>query len=92
MNSLDNSYFLIIGAGLNFSSLYCVGATSATTYAIVGTLNKIPVTIIGYFIFDAKITNNGLIFIALASLGGLLYGYTKLPKPKKEVLPSSGRK
>jgi GDP-mannose transporter len=57
-----------------------VGATSATTYAIVGTLNKIPVTVIGYFVFNAKISNEGLIFVALASAGGLLYGYAKLPK------------
>lgn len=74
----------LLGAGLNFASLYCVGSTSATTYAIVGTLNKIPVTILGYFLFDAHITDEGLMFIGFATLGGLLYGYAKLPKDKVE--------
>ncbi len=70
----------LLGAALNFASLYCVGSTSATTYAIVGTLNKIPVIFLGYFLFDTHITDEGLIFIAFATLGGVLYGYTKLPK------------
>ena len=73
----------LLGAGLNFASLYCVGSTSATTYAIVGTLNKIPVTFLGYFLFGANLTNEGLMFVAFATLGGVLYGYAKLPRGKK---------
>ena len=80
---LINTLAGLLGAGLNFASLYCVGSTSATTYATVGTLNKIPVTLIGYFLFDARITSEGLMFIAFASLGGLLYGYAKLPSAPK---------
>ena len=30
-----------LGFYLNFASLWCVGSTSATTYAIVGSLNKV---------------------------------------------------
>lgn len=72
----------LLGAGLNFSSLWCVSATSATTYSIVGTLNKIPVTILGYCLFDTVITKDGLAFITVASVGGILYGISKLP-PRK---------
>ena len=77
---LVNTLAGLLGAALNFASLYCVGSTSATTYAIVGTLNKIPVTFLGYFLFDTHISNEGLMFIAFATFGGILYGYAKLPK------------
>lgn len=69
-----------IGFGLNFASLWCVSSTSATTYAIVGTLNKIPITVLGYFLFDTVISSAGAVFIFMATLGGMLYGYAKLPK------------
>jgi hypothetical protein len=45
-----------VGFFLNFAQLWCVGATSATTYAIIGTLNKIPITFVGHAIFHTKIT------------------------------------
>jgi GDP-mannose transporter len=82
MNSqfiLMNTIAGCLGAGLNFASLWCVSATSATTYAIVGTLNKIPVTILGFYLFETAITREGIIFISMATLGGVIYGYSKLP-------------
>ncbi len=69
----------IFGVCLNFSSLWCVGITSATTYAIVGSLCKIPITILGFLLFDVQVTDKGVAFIVLGTLGGLLYGYSKLP-------------
>lgn len=65
----------IAGFYLNFASLWCVSATSATTYAIVGSLNKVPITVLGFFLFHAKMTRNGVIYVVLATLGGYLYGY-----------------
>ena len=75
----------LLGFYLNFASLWCVAATSATTYAIVGSLNKIPVTIFGFVAFNAKVTNEGLVFITMATLGGLLYAYAKLPIREKII-------
>ena len=46
----------IIGFYLNFASLWCIGNTSATTYAIVGTFNKVPVTILGQLLIINFIT------------------------------------
>ena len=37
----------VIGFGLNIASFYCVQQTSAVTYAIIGTLNKIPLIFVG---------------------------------------------
>jgi len=70
----------LLGFYLNFSSLWCVSATSATTYAVVGSLNKIPTTVLGFILFDVHLTKQGVYFITLATVGGGLYAYAKLPK------------
>ena len=72
----------ICGFGLNFASLWCVSSTSATTYAIVGSLNKIPVTILGFLIFGAHMTNSGILFLCMATLGGFMFAYSKLSTDK----------
>ena len=71
-----------IGFYLNFASLWCVAATSATTYAIVGSLNKVPITVLGFIFFDTKMTTEGILFISLATCAGFLYAYSKLPGTK----------
>lgn len=72
----------ICGFGLNFASLWCVSSTSATTYAIVGSLNKIPVTVLGFLIFGAHMTTNGILFLCMATLGGFMFAYSKLSLDK----------
>ena len=67
-----------LGFYLNFSSLWCISTTSATTYAIVGSLNKIPITLIGFVFFNAHMTSEGIWFVCIATLGGFLYAYSKL--------------
>jgi len=70
----------LLGFYLNFSSLWCVSATSATTYAIVGSLNKVPITVLGFMLFDVQMTREGVYFVTLATIGGFMYAYSKLPK------------
>jgi GDP-mannose transporter len=72
----------VCGFGLNFASLWCVSSTSATTYAIVGSLNKIPVTLLGFVLFHAKMTTEGIIFLCMATLGGFMFAFSKLPAMK----------
>jgi GDP-mannose transporter len=76
-----NTFAGIIGFYLNFASLWCVSATSATTYAIVGSLNKVPITVLGFVLFNAKMTTYGILYVVLATLGGYLYGYAKFTQP-----------
>ena len=45
-----------------------------------GSLNKIPITFLGFVVFHAKMTEQGITYISLASLGGLIYGYAKIMK------------
>lgn len=72
----------VLGFFLNFASLWCVSETSASTYAITGSLCKIPVTVLGVVLFNATISEKGATFIAMAIFGGLIYAYAKLPARK----------
>ena len=72
----------VLGFYLNFASLWCVSANNATTYAVVGSLNKVPITVLGFLVFNAKMTSEGIVFIAMATAGGFLYAYSKLPPSK----------
>ena len=76
-----------LGFYLNFASLWCVSTTSATTYAIFGSLNKVPITVLGFFLFDAALTREGVWGIIIATCGGFLYAYSKIrgAKPKAKT-------
>lgn len=67
-----------MGFFLNFAALNCVSATGPTTYAVVGSLNKVPVALLGYFMFDSIITRQTWFFICVSLCGGFLYSYAKI--------------
>jgi GDP-mannose transporter len=67
-----------MGFFLNLASLWCVGSTSATTYALVGSVNKIPVSLLGVLLFDAVVTSQSAAYIAVSMAGGFIYTYVKL--------------
>jgi GDP-mannose transporter len=68
------------GFFLNVASLWCLGSVSATTYAIVGSLNKVPIIILGHIIYGDLVTTEGAGFVALAVAGALLYSLAKLER------------
>ena len=73
-----NMFAGLVGFFLNLAALQCVAVTGPTTYAIVGSLNKVPVSILGYLLFDNLITNETWFFIGVSMMGGFLYSYAKL--------------
>jgi GDP-mannose transporter len=73
-----NFFAGLVGFLLNFASLNCVSLTGPTTYAIIGSLNKVPIAILGYFIFDSTISKDTWFFISVSMAGGFLYSYSKL--------------
>lgn len=81
----QNIFAGFVGFFLNFASLNCVAATGPTTYAIVGSLNKIPVTILGYWLFDNIITPETWFFIGVSMCGGFLYSYAKIQTGRKRM-------
>lgn len=78
-----NIFAGFVGFFLNFSSLHCVSVTGPTTYAILGSLNKVPVSILGYFLFDSAISAQEWFFIGVSMVGGFLYSYAKLKLESK---------
>lgn len=65
------------GFALSLASFVCVKATSPTTYSMVGSLNKIPLTFIGWVVFGASFTTLGVLSILISLAGGVLYTYCK---------------
>lgn len=80
---LKNSFAGFVGFFLNFASLNFVSCTGPTTYAIVGSLNKIPTAILGSVIFNAEITPESCFFIGVSMCGGFLYSYAKIRSAMK---------
>ena len=75
---LKNAFAGFVGFFLNFASLNCVAAAGPTTYAIVGSLNKVPVALLGFFFFRSPMTNETAFFICVSLCGGFLYSYAKI--------------
>ena len=73
-----NAFAGFVGFFLNFASLNCVAAAGPTTYAIVGSLNKVPVALLGFFFFRTPMTQETAFFIAVSLCGGFLYSYAKI--------------
>ncbi|CAB1118787.1 unnamed protein product [Ectocarpus sp. CCAP 1310/34] len=77
-----------LGAGaagffLNFAALWCVSATSATTYAVVNTVNNFPVSILGYYLLPgARISHQQWEFIVVNIVGGFIYSAAKIKEQK----------
>ena len=83
--ALKNVFAGFVGFFLNFASLTCVAATGPTTYAIIGSLNKVPVAILGYILFDNIITTETWFFISVSMAGGFLYSYAKIQASQKKA-------
>lgn len=80
-----NVFAGFIGFFLNFASLNCVAATGPTTYAIVGSINKVPVAFLGYALFDSLITKETWGYIGVSMCGGFLYSYAKVSSSRKNA-------
>ena len=76
--AFKNLFAGFVGFFLNFASLNCVQATGPTTYAILGSLNKVPVAFLGYALFDSVIDSETWCYIAVSLCGGFLYSYAKI--------------
>jgi GDP-mannose transporter len=80
-----NIFAGLVGFFLNFASLNCVSVTSPTTYAIIGSFNKIPVALLGYLLFDHAISGQTWLFFGISIMGGWLFTYAKIGRGRKIV-------
>ncbi|KAL3653311.1 GDP-mannose transporter gonst1 [Castilleja foliolosa] len=67
-----------LGLGISFTSMWFLHQTGATTYSLVGSLNKIPLSVAGIFIFKVptSLENSASIFFGL--LAGVLFARAKM--------------
>jgi len=79
----------ISGLCLSASSFWVVRITSPTTYSIVGSLNKIPLTILGFAFFGGSVTFLGGISIVIGLCAAFVYSIERQrTKNSQKILPS----
>eukprot|EP01059_Diplonema_ambulator_P007445 TRINITY_DN1690_c1_g2_i1.p1 TRINITY_DN1690_c1_g2~~TRINITY_DN1690_c1_g2_i1.p1 ORF type:complete len:361 (+),score=79.91 TRINITY_DN1690_c1_g2_i1:681-1763(+) len=64
---------ILISAVMTMSSFWCMSATNPTTYGVIGGMNKIPLTLLGIWIFNHYPTTTSGIGMMSAIVGGLVY-------------------
>ena len=72
--------------GISISSNWCIARTSPSTYSLVGSFNKFPLTIIGIFLFRTPLTWLGSIFTFISLIGGSMLFFVKqsqVAKPRE---------
>ncbi|KAL4772326.1 GDP-mannose transporter 2 [Aspergillus nidulans var. acristatus] len=62
---------------ISYCTAWCVRATSSTTYAMVGALNKLPLAVAGIVFFAAPVTFGSVSAIVLGFISGLVYTWAK---------------
>lgn len=62
-----------IGFSISYAALWFLSTTTPTTYSLVGSLNKIPVAVIGILAFNAPTTPANLASITVGLLAGVLF-------------------
>ena len=83
----------VMGLLISLSTFLLMNVAGPTTFAIVGALNKIPLTILGYVLFSSPIDLKNGIFVSLGLLAGLLYSKAKYDESKaKGGAPALGHK
>lgn len=78
---------ILVGSVMTFASFWCMKVTSPTTYSVTGALNKIPLAVMGVFIFGHVPSAVGWTGIVVALSGGLWYTLLNRPPPKPKELP-----
>ena len=62
-----------IGFSISYAALWFLSTTTPTTYSLVGSLNKIPVAVVGILIFNAPTTPANIASITVGLLAGVLF-------------------
>ncbi|CUG91729.1 lipophosphoglycan biosynthetic protein, putative [Bodo saltans] len=84
---------ILVGSVMTFASFWCMKMTSPTTYSVTGALNKIPLAVMGIFIFGHNPTGLGWAGIGIALSGGVVYTWlNRPPKPPKETAVDQERR
>jgi GDP-mannose transporter len=67
----------IMGLLISITTFLTMNVAGPTSFAIVGALNKIPLTILGFLIFSAPIDLKNGICVSIGILAGIIYSKAK---------------
>ncbi|KAJ3302321.1 GDP-mannose transporter into the lumen of the Golgi [Kappamyces sp. JEL0829] len=70
-----------------YCTSWCIRITGATTYSMVGALNKLPIAVFGMVFFDAVVSPASVLSVLIAFFAGGLYSWAK-SRPTGPVLPT----
>lgn len=78
--ALSNPGFLMAGGasallafGISFASLWFLSTTTATTFGLVGSLNKVPVAILGLVAFNVPYNMQNVASILVGLIAGIVF-------------------
>ncbi|PFH61257.1 hypothetical protein XA68_17891 [Ophiocordyceps unilateralis] len=74
---------------ISYCTAWCIRATSSTTYAMAGALNKLPMAIAGLVFFSDPVTFGSVSAIILGFVSGLIYTWAKNKKSQQPGLPTA---
>ncbi len=81
---LHNPAFLIVaglsglvGFGISFSVLWFLSTTTPTTFSLVGSLNKIPISFIGLLLYESSYSMANLLSISIGLASGVVFVVAK---------------
>lgn len=63
----------VVGFSISYATLWFLSTTTPTSYGLVGSLNKIPVAVIGILMFNAPTSRTNLISIGVGLAAGVLF-------------------
>ncbi|CAL9769013.1 unnamed protein product [Musa acuminata subsp. burmannicoides] len=67
-----------LGLAISFTSMWFLHQTGATTYSLVGSLNKIPLSIAGIILFKVPTSMENFLSILFGLLAGVLFAKAKM--------------
>ena len=72
------------GLALSYSSIWFLSSSTPTTYSIVGSLNKIPIALLGIIIFSAPTTWANMISISIGLFAGIVFVKAKASESQRK--------
>ncbi|XP_037436945.1 GDP-mannose transporter GONST1-like [Triticum dicoccoides] len=70
----------LLGLAISFSSVWFLQETGPTTYSLVGSLNKIPISVAGVLLFNVPVSVENLFSIVFGLFAGIFFAKAKMSK------------
>lgn len=67
----------LIGFFISVASMWFMSTTTATTFSLVGSLNKIPIAVLGMLLFNTPMNLNNILSVSVGLLAGVIFVRTK---------------